>query len=388
MASKRSLESADIDSNKRQRLSNGQCEQEEPHVCASQTRFKRKYYAVWGGPNPGIHFTGWDIARRWIERCGEVKQRSFVTAADASLWYEEQSRKYPLLAPKRPAQDVTSKTAGNIPLEPSQQPAPSPGPVDPPTSDNVKPPSQVAGSLESSICAASPPIIMPQQLLDKGSAPNLTPSRGPPLSEEQSALVDLIVTQRKNVFYTGSAGVGKSRVLNAFRRRLLDLGRKVNVIAPTGRAALDVNGQTTWTYAGWRPDSMKIPLEQLKKDAWKKATKRRLQKTDVLVVEEISMVENHHLERLNEIMKEVRQNGEAFGGVQIVVTGDFCQLPPVKPFGSCLHCGKNLVEKARRSAYECVVCNRVYDDEDKWAFRSKAWEVCFLCTFVPIMPKC
>lgn len=203
----------------------------------------------------------------------------------------------------------------------------------------------------------------------------LPPSQDPPLSPEQARLIDLIVKERKNVFYTGSAGVGKSRVLMAFRQRLSVLGYKVNVVAPTGRAALDINGSTTWSYAGWTPDSMKKPLEELLQEAWKKTTKKRLQKTDVLVIDEISMVENFHLERLNAIMKEVRQNEKAFGGVQVVITGDFCQLPPVNPFQFCIVCGKALVEKARRSAYECTRCNKTYNDEDKWAFQSNAWKV-------------
>jgi ATP-dependent DNA helicase PIF1 len=194
------------------------------------------------------------------------------------------------------------------------------------------------------------------------------------LSFEQLRLVDLIV-QGKNVFYTGSAGVGKSRVLKAFRQRLSAMGKRVNVVAPTGRAALDINGSTTWSYAGWTPEHMKKPLDMLQRQAWQEKTKRRLQKTDVLVIDEISMVENFHLERLSAIMKSVRQNEEAFGGVQVVITGDFCQLPPVNPFQFCIDCGKALVERARKSAYECTVCRKVYNDEDKWAFQSNAWKV-------------
>ncbi|KAF1971055.1 hypothetical protein BU23DRAFT_570308 [Bimuria novae-zelandiae CBS 107.79] len=173
--------------------------------------------------------------------------------------------------------------------------------------------------------------------------------REPPLSSEQAALVDLIVNGRRNVFYTGSAGVGKSRVLKAFRRQLASKGLRVNVVAPTSRAALDVNGTTTWSYAFWTPDSMKKPLEDLHKLAWKKTTKQRLQMTDVLVIDEISMVVNLHLERLS--------------------------LPPVRPFKNCIDCGKPLAEKARDSAYECNRCGITHNDEDKWAFQSNVWKV-------------
>lgn len=202
----------------------------------------------------------------------------------------------------------------------------------------------------------------------------------PPLCAEQQQLVDLILSG-KNVFYTGSAGCGKSTVLKAFTRRLREMGRRVHIVAPTGRAALQVNGTTTWTYAGLTPESNKQPLSELRRRADGNAVWDRVNKTDVLVIDEISMVENHHLERINEIMKAARykphQPKKAFGGVQVIVTGDFCQLPPVKPFQYCIECGKTLIEGRDGSGkfYRCKQ-HGLYRDEDKWAFRSKAWEEC------------
>lgn len=194
--------------------------------------------------------------------------------------------------------------------------------------------------------------------------------------------MDLICSGR-NVFYTGSAGCGKSTVLRAFTRRLQAEGKKVRILAPTGRAALQVNGSTTWTYAGWTPDHHKKPLIELKAAAHGKFVWERLKlETDVIVIDEISMVENLHLERLNELMKEARQDPmlevqPAFGGAQVIVTGDFCQLPPVKPFQHCIECGRELTEAFRhgRKTYTCPQ-HGVWRDEDKWAFRSKAWQEC------------
>lgn len=204
----------------------------------------------------------------------------------------------------------------------------------------------------------------------------------PPLCPEQAALVDLIL-QGHNVFYTGSAGCGKSTVLRAFVRRLKGMGKTVQILAPTGRAALNVGGSTTWTFAGWRPDSHKKPLQRLMDEAsFGKNVSKRLRETDVLVIDEISMVENLHFERLNAIMKSARHNPSTtprpFGGCQIIVTGDFCQLPPVKPFKHCIECGKELVEKTcpdNKLLYECRH-HGIHADKDKWAFRSKAWEEC------------
>lgn len=237
--------------------------------------------------------------------------------------------------------------------------------------------------------------------------PGPTNPEEPQLCPEQARLVDLIVSGR-NVFYTGSAGCGKSTVLKAFTKRLRAMGKTVRILAPTGRAALQVNGTTTWTYAGWTPDHHKRKLSELKAAAHGKFVNERFKKTDVLVIDEISMVENLHLERLNAVMKEARHKPHldfqpAFGGVQVVVTGDFCQLPPVKPFKHCIQCGFELVERHTETGKvnACTQGHGEYRDEDKWAFRSKAWEDCNFVhvhlntihrqsdeTFIRILQKC
>ena len=171
------------------------------------------------------------------------------------------------------------------------------------------------------------------------SGPTLEPPScdEPPLCDEQRALVELIM-EGKNVFYTGSAGCGKSTVLKRFVRRLRREGKKVDIIAPTGRAALEVHGRTIHTYAGWVPRSLGQPLRSLKSKAHGKRVQKRLAATEILVIDEISMVANHLFERLNCIMKSARYSEEPFGGVQIIVAGDFCQLAPVKAFEYCLQC--------------------------------------------------
>ncbi|KAJ9165282.1 ATP-dependent DNA helicase [Coniochaeta hoffmannii] len=203
----------------------------------------------------------------------------------------------------------------------------------------------------------------------------------PPLCAEQQQLVDLIL-QGNNVFYTGSAGCGKSTVLRAFVRRLRAMGKHVDIVAPTGKAALQVNGKTTWTYLGMRPEHNKEGLKFWRERAHGKLVWKRLEKTDVLVIDEISMIENFHLERINEMMKAARDPGKPFGGAQVVVTGDFCQLPPVKPFQNCIECGKALT-RVRNPTGEYHKCARhgLYRDEDKWAFRSRAWEECGFAHF-------
>ena len=194
------------------------------------------------------------------------------------------------------------------------------------------------------------------------------------LCAEQLALVELIMNSH-NVFYTGSAGCGKSTVLKHFILLLRREGKKVDVLAPTGKAALEVNGRTIHRYAGWVPRSLGQSLSVLKSKARGKKVGKRLRQTDVLIIDEISMVANHVFERLNHIMKSARDSKKPFGGVQIIVTGDFCQLPPVNGFEYCLQCGTTLGLN-QDGKYECVKCKAIFDATEKWAFRSSAWKEC------------
>lgn len=206
-----------------------------------------------------------------------------------------------------------------------------------------------------------------------------------PLCKEQQDLVDLILSGR-NVFYTGSAGCGKSTVLKAAVRKLHSLGKTVDILAPTGKAALQIDGMTTWSYMGWTPDFERLTLQKLINKTFAESVKRRLKNTDVLIIDEISMVENNHLERMNICMKAVRcyyqylKNGkntsglDPFGGVQVILSGDFCQLLPVKPFSYCHACGSELLPDDLEDAFHCPKCNVTFQEIEKWAFMSKAWK--------------
>lgn len=207
----------------------------------------------------------------------------------------------------------------------------------------------------------------------------------PRLNDEQQRLVSLIVSG-KNVFYTGSAGSGKSTVLNAAVKALMKEGRRVQIVAPTGRAALQVNGKSTWSYMGWTPDYDKLSMEKLVSSAYRTNVLHRLRKTDVLIIDEISMVESNHLERMNVCMKaarswtswSARKEAPAFGGAQIVVSGDFCQLPPVKPFAHCVQCGRETEPNEFDTEFSCPSedSHGPFHDDDKWAFKSSAWKEC------------
>lgn len=159
-------------------------------------------------------------------------------------------------------------------------------------------PSQQAGGIapESSVSTRGlfTPLGSPEpQPIDQDGAYEEPPPRmpipvkEPPLCPEQAELVDIILSGR-NVFYTGSAGCGKSTVLKAFTRRLRDRGLQVDIVAPTGISALGVGGSTTFVYAGWSLSSFKQTLAKLRGGAHRRYIRKRLRDTDVLVIDEIS----------------------------------------------------------------------------------------------------
>jgi ATP-dependent DNA helicase PIF1 len=151
----------------------------------------------------------------------------------------------------------------------------------------------------------------------------------PPLSIDindqfQKALALMEETDQP-VFITGKAGTGKSTLLTYFRK----ITRKgLAVLAPTGVAAVNVQGQTIHSFCGFKPD---VSLEKIKKVSEKnKAGALLYKKLDALVIDEISMVRADLLDCLE---KFLRLNGpqprKPFGGIQMIFIGDLYQLPPV-----------------------------------------------------------
>lgn len=121
-----------------------------------------------------------------------------------------------------------------------------------------------------------------------------------------------------------------------------------------------------------RIDELESRIEQ------REPIRQNLITMDVLVIDEISMVENIFFSRLNRIVQAAKDNDEPFGGAQIIVCGDFRQLPPVKPFRYCFAHGGNTVKKRSRDrktmVWRCTQCEDENPESDQWAFRAAAWE--------------
>lgn len=137
----------------------------------------------------------------------------------------------------------------------------------------------------------------------------------------------------KNIFLTGEAGSGKTFLLNKYINYLKDNNVTVAVTASTGIAATHLQGTTihSWSGIGIRDHISKEDLEKLQNA---KQITRNYKKTKVLIIDEISMLHKHQLDMVDTIARYVLERDEAFGGMQVVLCGDFFQLPPVSSASS------------------------------------------------------
>lgn len=137
-----------------------------------------------------------------------------------------------------------------------------------------------------------------------------------------------ILKSGRNVFLTGSAGAGKTYVLNQYIQYLKEHKMGVAVTASTGIAATHMNGQTihSWSGIGIREEVSVKHLSNLKE---KKYFRDKMDQVKVLVIDEISMLHRNQLDLVNRVLKYFKGNEMAFGGIQVVFSGDFFQLPPI-----------------------------------------------------------
>lgn len=153
------------------------------------------------------------------------------------------------------------------------------------------------------------------------------------LSDEQLAVLDLVLNKRQNVFFTGPAGTGKSfllkKIIEGLIIRYLEGSDDcVAVTASTGLAAFTISGKTLHSFAGIGLGT--APTKQLIKDILSnKSSCKRWRYVEVLIIDEVSMVDNTLFDKLDVIGRAVRECDLPFGGIQLVITGDFFQLPPV-----------------------------------------------------------
>jgi ATP-dependent DNA helicase PIF1 len=148
------------------------------------------------------------------------------------------------------------------------------------------------------------------------------------LNPDQLKAVEAVKTG-KNVFITGGAGSGKSTLLKYLIQEVFPKDGSTFVTAPTGIAAVNVGGTTIHSFAGiglgkgpW--DKILRRLSAVAQTNWAMCQR--------LVIDEISMISAQMLELLDYIARRRKNPDQAFGGIQVVLIGDFYQLPPVFKF--------------------------------------------------------
>jgi len=144
------------------------------------------------------------------------------------------------------------------------------------------------------------------------------------LNDDFRHALDVLEKTDTHLFITGKAGTGKSTLLQLFRNTS---HKKVAVLAPTGVAALNVQGQTIHSFFGF-PPRIVTPGEASRK-VTRKDLLRIYKNLDVLIIDEISMVRADLLDGMDKFLRVNRENYRPFGGVQVVFFGDLFQLPPV-----------------------------------------------------------
>jgi ATP-dependent DNA helicase PIF1 len=150
------------------------------------------------------------------------------------------------------------------------------------------------------------------------------------LDQHQEEVLKLVMA-KKNVFFTGEAGTGKSVLLRevqvALKQEYGDKYKeKVGITATTGVAALNIGGATLHSLMGC---GMPNTLYDFKK-MWDCECRNRLRKLSTLIVDEISMLSAEFLDLLDRVLRKQRGVDKAFGGIQLVFCGDFYQLTPIE----------------------------------------------------------
>jgi ATP-dependent exoDNAse (exonuclease V) alpha subunit len=181
---------------------------------------------------------------------------------------------------------------------------------------------------------------------------NTTSSDLPLLSSQQKSVIELF-EQGKNILVTGGAGTGKSHLLSFLKRKYASSG--LEVAASTGIAAVNIGGSTIHSWAGIGLANM--PVDKIIENIFSaklSKVRRRIKQTKTLAIDEISMISADVFEILDKVFRAVRENDKPMGGMQIILFGDFLQLPPIS-----------------RDSYNSNFC-----------FSSGAWEGLNLQTFI------
>jgi ATP-dependent DNA helicase PIF1 len=150
------------------------------------------------------------------------------------------------------------------------------------------------------------------------------------LDNKQQEVIDLL-KQGKNVFMTSNAGCGKSYCIEHIKDEIST--KIVHITSTTGISALNINGSTLHSFLGIGLGEGTVE-ELIKKINYNKKVRERLLIKDILIViDEISMLSNNLLDKIDLVLKRLRHSNSPFGGIQMLFSGDLLQLSPINEAG-------------------------------------------------------
>jgi len=152
------------------------------------------------------------------------------------------------------------------------------------------------------------------------------------LSEKQKVAYNMMRTG-ENIFLTGSAGSGKTACLKLFINRYKK-GLNMGITSTTGISALLFGGTTIHSFLGIGLGTSSVE-GIIKRLYSREYLRKRWKELDVLIIDEISMLPPDLFDKLEKIARRIRRNEKPFGGIQLILSGDFLQLPCVKSSKFC-----------------------------------------------------
>lgn len=193
------------------------------------------------------------------------------------------------------------------------------------------------------------------------------------INEQIKIALQKMEESRKNLFITGKAGTGKSTLLRHYR----DITHHKNIlVAPTGTAAVNINGETIHSVFGFRP-GLTVDEAKAEADSVTKKRKAIFNSIEQLIIDEISMVRSDLMDCMDIFMRTVRNNQKPFGDVKIIAFGDLYQLPPVlrsdekkdylKVYDTPFFFGSNVIKSimSNPDIFEIIELLKIYRQEDE-----------------------
>ena len=164
------------------------------------------------------------------------------------------------------------------------------------------------------------------EMVDKLFMKNLSSECSFKFNQKQSEAYELML-KRKNVFLTGPGGVGKTVVIKTFRTVNASL-RNIGITSTTGTSAILLGGTTLHSFLGigYGSDGVDVLFSKIMKRPF---LRKRWIELECLIIDEISMLDPDLFDKLEQLARKIRQSLRPFGNIQLILSGDFLQLPCV-----------------------------------------------------------